>query len=200
MKFNWKRLGVITAVLALVGLFVFNAVAFAQGPVNDPAGREGHPGPGFGLRIMGRWGGFANSPVAVAADILGMDRVDLVAELREGKSIAEIAGDQLEEIVDALLAKRQAILNQLVEEGQITQEQADAILESMESHLTERLSQPFAPRGFGRGLGDGQGKGPRFIDADGDGVCDHFVDEDGDGVNDLRGTFHMGRGRMGGRW
>ncbi len=198
MRFNWKRFGTIAAVLALVGLFVFNTVAFAQGPTNDSPVWQRRGGPGYGMQVKGQWGGPQNSPVAVTAEILGMDRTELVAELQDGKSIADIAGDQLDEIIDALLAKRQAILDKAVEAGRITQEQADAILETMKTNLSERLSQPFTPRGF-NDQHAGRGAGPGFVDADGDGVCDHFVDEDGDGVNDLRGTFHMGRGRMGGR-
>ncbi|MCD6289619.1 MAG: hypothetical protein J7M34_03880 [Anaerolineae bacterium] len=252
MRMNWKRLGVVTAVLALAGLLVFNSAALAQGPVEkapappaawgDPAnpgfgaraGRWAHARQGFNIRMMGRWGGLEDSPMAIAAKVLGMDQADLVAELRsgksladiagdklddivkaiaedrqehslvgvtarvldmsiddvraqlrEGKSIADIAGDKLDDIIDALLAPREERLNQLVQDGKLTEEQKDALLSLQKARLEERLSQPFTPR---------------FVDANGDGYCDLHEQP-----RQLRRSLGRmggigGRGGFSGRW
>lgn len=148
MKLNWKRFGLVTAVLALVGLFVFNSVAFAKGPAslgwNGPSFWRG----GLGLGMMGRWGwgGPAGSLIATAAEKLGMSQSELIQELQNGKTIAALAeekGVSLNTIVDAVTAPQQTRLNTLVQAGRLTQEQADALLALARSTVTDRLSQSF---------------------------------------------------------
>lgn len=195
MKTNRKYigLGVFAAIIALVGVLAIGAVAFAQNPDGDGC-------PGHGL--MGRLGGPANSLVAVAAEALGMERADLIAELQAGKTIAQVAQEQGKDaqiIVDNFLGSRQDALAQMVADGRLTQEQADAMLAAMEANVTAHLSQPWM-QGYEHGPRNGQGHRPGFVDTDGDGVCDNWVDKDGDGLNDLRGTRGVGcgqRGRMG---
>lgn len=154
-------------------------------------------GQGFGNRgMMGRggaWGGPQNSLVAVTAEVLGLDRTELVAQLQAGQTLAEVItahGVALDNVIDEFLAPRLEWLNQQVADGDLTQEQADAILASMKAHVTEELNEEWSPRGPGQGQG--------FVDEDGDGVCDNagagrglgrgmgrgFVDEDGNGVCD----------------
>ncbi len=116
-----------------------------------------HPGYRHGPAFARGRFGLANSVVSVTADVLDMDRTEIIAQLREGKSIADIAGDKLDEIVDALVAKRQEKLNELVADGRLTQEQADALVALMKARITDRLSQPFTPRGFGEGQCPGWG-------------------------------------------
>jgi hypothetical protein len=169
-------------------------------------------GPRFGLGP--RWGGPDNSMVAVAAEQLGMTRAELIAELQSGKTIVQVAEEHsvaLDTIVDAFVASRAERLTDLVDSGQLTQVQADAMLATMRANVTEHLNEAWSPRG------PGQGHGPGFVDEDGDGVCDHagtgpglgqghgpgFVDEDGDGVCDHAGNggqFGRRGGRMMGRW
>ncbi|GAB4518104.1 MAG: hypothetical protein Kow0047_29710 [Anaerolineae bacterium] len=189
MKRLFKRSTLIAVTAALAALFVFSAVALAQGPVNGdgPAGRA-HPGGwlGFGMGFRGAHAGPDGSLIATAADVLEVDRADLVAQLQDGKTLAEIAGDQADEIVDAFLAQRAEALQEAVDAGRLTQEQADTILGWMKDSVTQRMEEAFSP--------------PAFVDADGDGVCDRWVDADGDGVNDLQGTFGPRKGGRGGRW
>ncbi len=152
---------------------------FNQG-FNGGFGRGG--GPMFGMGP--RWGGPENSLVAVAAEQLGMERTDLIAELQGGKSIAQVAeekGVAVETIVEAFLAARTERLNELVENGQLTREQADAMLTLMRAEVTEHINE----------AGLHQGRGPGFVDENGDGVCDHA-----DGIGQQFGR----RGGPGWRW
>lgn len=171
--------------LAGIALAVMVAITFAPAVLaQGPAG--GGYGPGMGQRVHGQGrggmgaqiGGQQQSLVAVAAEQLGMDRADLVAELQGGKTIAQVASEKkvaLDTIVNAFVAIRQERLAQAVAAGRITQAGADARLATMRANVTARLSQPWSPRGPGAGAG--------YADADGDGVCDY-----------------TGSGQMGGRW
>ncbi len=148
MRLNWKRFGLVAAVLALVGLFVFNSVAFARGPAtlgwNGSSFWRG--GPGFGMMGHWGWGGPAKSLIAVAAEKLGMQPSELIQELQNGKTIAALAeekGVDLNTIVDAVVASQQTRLDDLVKAGRLTQEQADALLALARSNVTDRLSQSF---------------------------------------------------------
>ncbi len=101
-----------------------------------------------------------------------------------GYGIRAIHGLTPDSVVDAFLTLRAEKLADLVTNGQLTQEQADAMLATMKANVTEHLNAPWSPRG------PGQGGGPGFVDEDGDGVCDHA----GSGQSAARS------GRMRGRW
>ena len=169
-------------VLAGVALAVVAAVAlgpavFAQGPGSGYGSGNGPliggmPGAGMGMRggmgqMAGRLGP-QNSLVAVAAEQLGMTQADLVAQLRGGKTIAQVATEKnvaLDTIVNAFIAPRKARLEALVANGQLTQAQMDTMLATMKTNVTARLNQP--------GTAQAGGPGSGFVDEDGDGVCDH---------------------------
>lgn len=175
---------VLLIAIALVAFSVLSPFALAQGPLNGPEFRQGNGpmmgrdfgfrsgmgprfGDGFRAGMGNGWGGPKNSLVAVAAEQLGLTRPELVAELQTGKTIAEVAAEHevaVDTIVQAFLAPRAERLAELVADGQLTQEQADTILATMEAKATEHISEPWSPQGHGRGMG--------FIDSDGDGVCD----------------------------
>jgi hypothetical protein len=121
-----------------------------------------------------------------------MEQTALVAELNTGKTIAQVAqatGVALDKIVTAFVQPHVDWLNQAVEDGKITQAQADQYIAAMKANITAKLSAPFTPRGNGNGQG--------FVDANGDGVCDvgGQTPQSGQG---MRGAQGQGRGM--GRW
>ena len=139
----------------------------------------GMMGGGFGRGMMGRgmmgrslgWGMMGDSEaslIGMAADKLGMTVDELQTQLKDGKTVAELAkekGVDLQTIVDAFVAARQEALSQAVTDGKITQEQADQMLENMrdmiEDHLNGEMPM-FGPGGRGgRGMMNG-------CDCDGD--------------------------------
>ena len=186
--------GVMIAVVAVLALV---PATFAQGPQDGtgPFGRgygmmggrmggygmeQGAFGRGFGMgpgRGMGLGiGGPEESLVAVAAEQVGLDRTELIAELQSGKTLAEVItthGGDPAKVVESFLAERQADLAELVASGQISQEQADSLLATMRANAPARLEQGWIGRGNGQG----------------------FVDQDGDGVCDYAGTGRGGRGQ-----
>ena len=153
--------GVALVVLMLVGLTGATLV-FAQDPTPEspiPFGR--HSG-GRGSRGMGGFGdrGMAGggqwTMFDTASEVLGLTPEELFAELHGGKSLEEVAEEQGVEIEtvqdtmnEARAEARLEMIEQAVEDGTMTQEQADWMLEGLE-------------RGFfpgGQSLGRGRGGG-----------------------------------------
>jgi uncharacterized protein YidB (DUF937 family) len=90
------------------------------------------------------------------AEALGMTTEELVSELQDGKTVAEVAeaqGVDLDTVVDAVLAEIEERLDTLVEEGRLTQEQADERLENARERVTERMNNSPPPAGMGPGAG-----------------------------------------------
>jgi polyhydroxyalkanoate synthesis regulator phasin len=117
--------------------------------------------PGFGMRGMGKgFGEFdrgmfgrGDKLVSVAADELGMELPDLLTELQNGKSIADVAGEKgvdTQVIIDAYKAQVKEQLDSAVEEGRMTQKQADYSLQQAEEHATDQLDNTWEGgfRGF----------------------------------------------------
>ena len=189
MKNSQFTLGALATVAAIAGAIILGSSVWAQttGPTQTPA--MGMRGYGVGMMAQGRVGGPANSLVAVAAQTLSVNQVDLVAMLNNGQTIADVAkakGVALDKIVDAFLAPRAGMLQNAVSAGRLTQVQADANLVAMKANVMAQLNAMFTPLGYGAGAG--------FIDANGDGVCDNL------GANSQAGTSRgpMNRGgRMG---
>lgn len=167
MNGKWLKLGMVATVVALAGALALSTTAFAQ--AGTPAAGPRGGGNGMGAGVRGAWGGPGNSLVTVAAEAMEMERVELVAELNAGQTIADVAaarGVVLDTIVDAMVAPRAAWLSQAVAAERLTQAQADTMLATMQAQVLAQLSAPHTP--YGSGLGGGMG----FVDADGDGVCD----------------------------
>ncbi len=123
---------------------------------NDDFGRGFGMGPGGGMMDRGGpWGGPENSLIAVAAEKLGLTTQELLTELQAGKTIADVAAEKnvaVDTIVEAVIAPRTERLNQLITDGQLTQEQADAMLTLMKANVTERINAEWPAGGFGRGM------------------------------------------------
>ena len=148
-----------------VGLLVFGAVAvlmssvaFAQDDVQPtPENAFPHPmGRGFG-RGMGN-----PAELEAVAGALGMTVDELTTQLWGGKTIADLAeekGVDLAEIQATVQAAKEAnmraAIEQAVQDGTITQDHADWLLEGLE--------KGYMMRGFGFGHGFGGGfRGPGF--------------------------------------
>lgn len=83
-----------------------------------------------------------------AAQKLGMTATDLVAQLRSGQTLAQVAqskGVAEQDVINAALAAAKTQLDQAVANGSLTQAQADAIY----TNLQQKGSQLFTPRGRG---------------------------------------------------
>ena len=98
----------------------------------------------FGNR-MGGWVGSENHDVL--AEQLGMTADELQAELQAGKTITELAEEKGVDLQANRIEAMKEQIQQAVEDGRMTQEQADWMLDGLE--------QGFAPmkRGFGHARG-----------------------------------------------
>jgi len=117
-------------------------------------GGPGHRGgrDGFGFRGGPRGG--PGEVMDAAAEALGLSEAELFRRLRSGRTLEQIAKARGKDYADVKAAIRSAVKTELdaaVEDGRLTQQQADDMLE----HLTEHLDDG----GFGRGPG-GPGSGP----------------------------------------
>jgi polyhydroxyalkanoate synthesis regulator phasin len=109
---------------------------------------------GKALRGVGRGiGRPGDSLVSTAADVLDMSLTDLLTELQDGESIADVAaekGVETQEIVDAYLAQIGEDVDEAVADGDMTQTQADYYLQRAEERALEQLDNTWegGPRGF----------------------------------------------------
>jgi hypothetical protein len=240
MKHNWKRVGLIAALVAVVGVAAVGAMAFAQSS-DDDAGwpynfrdrfreaiadvlgitvdeynaavetaqdrvidksladgwltedqaealrERADDGFGFGRMPFGRggrgfrMGGTGDSLLSVAAEQLGMDATDLLDRLQDGESIADVAeaqGVDPQSIVDAYVAQMKEKLDDAVADEDITQKQADAMLQNMQERIADQVENsggclPFGFEGRMPGRMGGPGRGGMrgwFDDSSGSGL------------------------------
>jgi hypothetical protein len=82
---------------------------------------------------------FGASPIDAAADAIGIGVSELLAEIRDGRTIAEVAeehGVEPSAVVQAIVDERRAWLDEAVADGRLTREQADERLEAIEEAVT----------------------------------------------------------------
>ncbi|MCX2727458.1 hypothetical protein OO015_08120 [Thermomicrobium sp. 4228-Ro] len=97
--------------------------------------------------------------LSTAANKLGITTSQLALELRQGKSLAQIAAEHnvsRDDLKNALLQAAQSNANALVQQGILTQEEANQALQAVQSNLDTLLDQT-GLRGFKRGFGWGRG-------------------------------------------
>jgi polyhydroxyalkanoate synthesis regulator phasin len=124
-----------------------------HGGRGGPGGGRG--GFGFGLGLGGlRFHTDAGGAIDAAATALGLKRDDLVAKLRDGKSIADVAKDQGKSLDDVKSAITDAVTKELdarVKDGKLTADQRDKVLSELKDHLDDlvTLEPPTRPNGKG---------------------------------------------------
>jgi hypothetical protein len=133
--------------------------------------RHGGPGgPEGGFRGPGHHF-FLGDKLASAAEYLGLTEDELRTQLRGGKSLAEIAeaeGKPVDGLKQAILAGAKSTLDEAVANERLTQEQADAVYERLQSSIDDIVNGTFGER-FGRGFGGRPGFGPPDGDDGGSG-------------------------------
>lgn len=94
--------------------------------------------PGFlGRHGHGFFHGGRGPELDAAASALGMTRADLVTELGNGKTIGQVAdarGVDRQKVRDAIVAARRAKLDAAVQNGTLTQQQADLMLQLYQTY------------------------------------------------------------------
>jgi hypothetical protein len=83
--------------------------------------------------------------------LLGMPQEEIYAERAAGKTLSEIAAEKGvtdQQLIDAMLAGRQEVIDQALADGRITQAQADWMQEAMKTMAPLMLTKPFGPGGM----------------------------------------------------
>lgn len=109
-------------------------------------------GPRIGARVI-RTG--LHLVVDPAAEVLGMERQELVAELRDGKSLAQIAEERsvsLKELKSGILEGAEAKLQEAVSNGRLSEERADRVLQRLSERIDDIVSRTLPPRLGGLGF------------------------------------------------
>lgn len=97
-----------------------------------------------------------------AADAIGISRQDLIDELRDGKSLAQVAqehGVGVDDLKNAMLQDARARLDDAVADGDLTRERADAIYAKFEERIDDLVNRTWPDR-IGPPFGHGHGWGP----------------------------------------
>jgi hypothetical protein len=114
-------------------------------PRFGPGGGPGRLGLQFGLDIKG-------GAIDAAASALGLKRDDLIAKLKDGKSIADVAKDQgkaLDDVKSAITTAVTKELDQRVTDGKLTSAQRDDLVKELGDRIDDlvTLSPPQRPAG-----------------------------------------------------
>ncbi len=119
-------------------------------------------------RIDGKPGRWFEHPKLVfgaldsAADAIGISRQDLIDELRDGKSLAQVAQEHnvsVDALKSAMLQDAKQKLDQAVADGTLTQERADELYANFESRIDDLVNRTW-PQRLGPPFGHGHGWGP----------------------------------------
>lgn len=181
-----KSIVVVIALFLLLGAILGAGRVLAQEAEDVPAfpygpghmwqwqqdGETPAPPYGHGGMMRGGWMMDGNTLLDVVAATLDLSADEVWTELSQGISIAELAEAHdvaPQTIVDNFLESHATSLQEAVEAGWLTQEQADWMQQNMAASLEARLNQPWAG-GFGPGAGRGYGPGAggcHGFDADG---------------------------------
>jgi hypothetical protein len=104
----------------------------------------GPGGPGFGRGLGFKFG--KGGALDAAASALGLKLSDLTAQLRAGKSIADVAKDQGKSLDDVKKAITDGVtkeLDQAVTDKKITAAQRTEILKELDEHLDDLVNRSF---------------------------------------------------------
>jgi len=153
MKKRTKILGIALAVAAIATLVIGTAV-FADAPGNSEAQEDwGYCG-GAGWHGYNGNGGTVSDTVS---DLIGLTQEELHELRLEGKSLAEIAGNNgvtVDVLVATIMKAKVEAVQAKVDDGTLTQEQADLMIERMEERTYEAVNRTtVGPAEWSRGGG-----------------------------------------------
>jgi hypothetical protein len=135
---------------ALAPLVEDGTITQAQADAVIAALREARPDRGPGFR-PGRHGGFGRHGLRLdaAAEALGVTTEELFTQLRDGKSIADVAeaeGVDIETVKNAMLEAFRTDQQEHVTSGRLTQDQADANIAAYEDRLDDIVTKTLPDR------------------------------------------------------
>lgn len=139
-----QQLATVGLAAALAGTSVLG-MGIAGAQTDDTTPSDDAPG----LR-EGRHGHLRGAGLEEAAELLGTEPRELLEALQDGRTLAELAeaeGITVDELVAALLTRPTERLAEAVEEGVLTQEEADEHLARITEHVTALVNGEVEPIG-----------------------------------------------------
>ncbi len=106
--------------------------------------------------------GMGSDDITAAAQVLGMSEADVTAALQNGQTLADLAAQQnvdSQTLIDAMVAAEKAEIQAKVDDGTITQDQADQMIANLTQHETDEVNGTFSGAGPG-GHGGFHGQPP----------------------------------------
>jgi hypothetical protein len=145
-KLRASRVLVSTALAASLagGVLGTAAVAGAQTGDDRPPAESDRPYGGHGPKLE------------AAAQALGLSEDDLRSRLREGNTIAQVAqaqGVDVQTVIDAMVAAATARIDQEVQEGDLTAEEANERKANLQERITRLVNEGKPPGGGPHGRG-----------------------------------------------
>ena len=114
---------------------------------------------GPGMKFFGRMGGPGIHPIPVFAEILDMEQFELLTELKEEKTIGQVAeekGMDEQALIDAFLEELSEKLDDAVADEYITRKFADSLLKNAEDNIEDIINTTLpAGDGFRGEMGKG---------------------------------------------
>ena len=160
MKVSSKWL--VTLAAGVVGLALIGGTTLAADPTPTATGVAGGADCTYAGMGRGAGMGMGGMQLAPIAKALNVTTDQLAADIKAGKSIAEIAkakGVSEDAVVEATLAPTREMLQIRVKYGQLTQDQANQMQERMTTQLRQHLSQTTPTPGAGNQWGGRMGRG-----------------------------------------
>jgi hypothetical protein len=154
-----KKITIAVGTLLTVGVLALFTVGtvFAQAPTPTSPTTPQTP-------LGNAWGRVCSGAGVVSdaiTNLLGMSQEQIYTERSAGKTLSDIAkekGVTDQQLIDAMLAGQQEVIDQALADGNITQDQADWMLERMKTNAPFMLSNPFGPGRMGGMRGGGYGR------------------------------------------
>jgi len=111
---------------------------FAAAPARIDQALATVPGSNLGDRPnKGRFVAIGKHALETVAGVLGIEVSELGQQLKDGATVAEIAGDDTQAVIDALVAETNEAIDNAVADGKLTAEQG----EKAKSAATERITK-----------------------------------------------------------
>jgi len=129
----------ITLMLVIITVLGVSAAYAQQDPGGRPGGRQGDGRQRDGL---------LHEIVNIVAQETGLDPADIMTQVREGSTLAEVitnSGGDVEAVTASIVSAVTTRVQDAVAAGNMTQEQADTILASLEENVTSALNGEFVP-------------------------------------------------------
>ncbi len=158
------KLLLVSLVIVVIGIGIaavpFQENIMAADPLNievPPRYRHSEDGEGVGYHGIGY---VYHESIDAVSELLGLSPEEIREERKLGKSLVEIAEEQgvsEDALIEAIMAAPKEAIEQKVEDGILTQEQADQMIERLEQRVIWRINRTdIVPIGYREYNGGGQ--------------------------------------------